>query len=94
MVEQESGAHQPDRGRCRGGQPRDEAPGACGEACPDNAGHAVRLRRGKPAVRESGFREGRHTAERLFRGLVPPHPFLRGERFLRGTAQGAALAPA
>ena len=41
-----------------------------------------------------GFRQSRHPAERLLRGLVPPHPLIRGGGHVRGSAQGAAVAVA
>lgn len=94
MVEQESGTHQPDRGRRPSGKPRDEASGAGGTAGPAHAGTAVCIRREPSAVCGSGFRQSRHPAEQLFRGLVPPHPLVRGGRHVRGTAQGTALAAA
>lgn len=94
MVEQESGTHQPDRGRRPSGEPRDEAPGAGGTACPAHAGAAVCRRGEPPAVCGYGIGKGRHPAERLLRGLVPPHPLIRGGGHVRGTAQGAAVAAA
>lgn len=94
MVEQESGTHQPDRGRRPSGEPRDEASGASGTACPAHAGAAVCRRGEPPAVCGYGIGESRHPAEQLLRGLVLPHPLIRGGRHVRGTAQGAAVAAA
>lgn len=94
MVEQESGTHQPDRGRRPSGESRDEASGAGGTAGPAYAGAAVCRRRESPAVCRYGIGKGRHPAERLLRGLVSPHPLIRGGGHVRGSAQGAAVAVA
>lgn len=93
-MEQESGTHQPDRGRRPSGESRDEASGASGTAGPAHAGVAVCHRREPPAVCGYGIGKGRHPAERLLRGLVPPHPLIRGGGHVRGSAQGAAVAVA
>lgn len=93
-MEQESGTHQPDRGRRPSGESRDEASGASGTAGPAHAGVAVCHRREPSTVCGSGFRQSRHPAERLLRGLVPPHPLIRGGGHVRGSAQGAAVAVA
>ena len=94
MVEQESGTHQPDRGRRPSGKPRDEASGAGGETGPARAGAAVCRRREPPAVCGYGIGKSRCPAERLLRGLVPPHPLIRGGGHVRGTAQGTAVIAA
>ena len=93
-MEQESGTHQPDRGRRPSGEPRDEASGASGTACPAHAGAAVCRRGEPPAVCRYGIGESRCPAERLLRGLVPPHPLIRGGGHVRGPTQGAAVAVA
>ena len=46
------------------------------------------------AVCGYGIGKSRCPAERLFRGLVPPHPFIRGRGHVRGTAQGTAVIAA
>ena len=55
---------------------------------------ALLIRREPSAVCGSGFRQSRHPAERLFRGLVPPHPLIRGRGHVRGSAQDTAVAAA
>ena len=63
-------------------------------AGPAHAGAAVCFRREPSAVCGYGIGKSRCPAERLFRGLVPPHPLVRGGRHVRGTAQGTAVIAA
>lgn len=68
-------------------------PAQVARLAPAHAGAAVCIRRGQPAVCGHGIGKGRHPAERLFRGLIPPHPLLRGGGHVRGTKVLLSLLP-